>query len=90
MPDATDKITLTACIVSVFVGNCTVAVADLPALIKATYAALNGIGAPEVVEAEAVNKPTTAQTSSRPKSAPASRTTGVSSSERATKLWTAR
>jgi predicted transcriptional regulator len=61
MADATDNITLTADIVSAFVGNNTVAVADLPALIKATYAALNGIGVPEVAEAEAVNKPTTAQ-----------------------------
>lgn len=61
MADATDNITLTADIVSAFVGNNTVAVADLPALIKATYAAMNGIGVPEVAEVEAVNKPTTAQ-----------------------------
>ncbi len=61
MADATDNIALTADIVSAFVGNNTVAVTDLPALIKATYAALNGIGAPEVVEAEAVSKPTSGQ-----------------------------
>jgi predicted transcriptional regulator len=40
MTETTDNITLTADIVSAFVGNNTVAVADLPALIKATYAAL--------------------------------------------------
>ncbi len=56
-----DTITLTAEIVSAFVGNNTVAVNDLPALIKATYAALNGIGTALVVAEEAVSKPTAAQ-----------------------------
>ncbi len=61
MADENDNIILTADIVSAFVGNNSVAVADLPALIKATYAALNAIGVPEVAEAEAVNRPTAAQ-----------------------------
>ena len=61
MAEATDNITLTADIVSAFVGNNTVSVADLPVLIRATYDALNGVGTPEVAEAEAVNKPTSGQ-----------------------------
>lgn len=46
------NIELTADIVASFVSNNSVAVADLPALIKATYAALAGVGAP-VQEVEA-------------------------------------
>ncbi|WP_165191189.1 MucR family transcriptional regulator [Caulobacter soli] len=61
MAENADTITLTVEVVSAFVGNNTVAVADLPALIKATYAALSGIGAPETPEAEAVSKPTAGQ-----------------------------
>lgn len=61
MADTNDNIILTTDIVSAFVGNNKIAVADVAALIKATYAALNGIGAPEVAEAEPVHKPTAAQ-----------------------------
>jgi predicted transcriptional regulator len=59
--DNSKNIELTAAIVGAFVGNNSVAVSDLPALIKATYAALTGIGEALVVEAESVSKPTAGQ-----------------------------
>jgi len=53
---------LTATVVGAFVGNNPVAVADLPALIKATYAALAGIeGGGAVDTTEEVEKPTVAR-----------------------------
>lgn len=55
-------IELTAEIVANYVGNNTTPVTELPALIKATYGALAGIGAPEAAApAEAHPKATAAQ-----------------------------
>ena len=42
--DNTTLRTLTASVVQAFIGNNTVATADLPALIQSTYAALSGLG----------------------------------------------
>jgi predicted transcriptional regulator len=52
---------LTADVVAAFVGNNSVAVADLPGLIKTVHAALSGAEAPASVAVEEVVKPTTAQ-----------------------------
>ena len=58
----TDNLTeLTADIVSAYVEHNSVALADLPALIQSTFAALSGVGEPVVVEPETVAKPTAAQ-----------------------------
>lgn len=54
-------IELTAGIVAAYVENNTVAVADLPALIKATHDALGGIGNPAAAPAEENPKATAAQ-----------------------------
>jgi predicted transcriptional regulator len=56
-------IELTASIVSAFVGNDAnrAAQSELPSLIKATFAALMGLGEPEVVAVDAVSKPTASQ-----------------------------
>lgn len=59
--DNIDNITLTAEIVAAYVGNNTVSVTDLPALIKATYAALNGVGGVEALAEPAVAKATASQ-----------------------------
>jgi predicted transcriptional regulator len=59
--DNSKNIELTADIVGAFVGNNSVAVNDLPALIKATYAALTGIGEAPVADVESVSKPTAGQ-----------------------------
>lgn len=59
--DNSKNIELTAEIVSAFVGNNSVSVTDLPALIKSVYASLQGVEAPQVAEAESVTKPTAAQ-----------------------------
>ena len=55
MSENANLIELTADIVSAYVGNNSVSAADLPSLIKATYGALTGAGAPapEPVEAKA-------------------------------------
>ena len=52
---------LTATIVASYVAMNKIAAADLPALVKSTYAALSGVGQPTVVETETVAKPTAAQ-----------------------------
>ena len=52
---------LTASIVASYVEANKIAPADLPALVKSTYAALSGVGQPTVVETETVAKPTAAQ-----------------------------
>jgi predicted transcriptional regulator len=52
---------LTADVVAAFVGNNTVAVGDLPNLIKTVHAALSGAEAPAPVAVEEVAKPTSAQ-----------------------------
>ena len=53
---------LTTTVIGAFVGHNTVAVADLPALIKATYAALAGIESGGATEAtDEVEKPTAAR-----------------------------
>ena len=52
---------LTATVVGAFVGNNTVSVTDLPALIKATYGALAGVGEPPPVAGDEFEKPTAAQ-----------------------------
>jgi predicted transcriptional regulator len=53
---------LTATVVGAFVGHNAVAVADLPALITATYAALAGVDSDGVVEAtDDIQKPTAGQ-----------------------------
>jgi predicted transcriptional regulator len=52
---------LTADIVSAYVAHNSVAAADLPALIKSTFAALTGVGEPAVVKPEAAPKPTATQ-----------------------------
>jgi predicted transcriptional regulator len=52
---------LTADVVAAFVGNNTVAVADLPNLIKTVHGALSGAEAPAPVAVEEVVKPTAGQ-----------------------------
>jgi predicted transcriptional regulator len=52
---------LTASIVASYVEANKIAPADLPALVKSTYAALSGASQPAAPEAEAVAKPTAAQ-----------------------------
>ena len=52
---------LTADIVSAYVEHNSVAASDLPALIKSTYGALNGIGEPVVDVTEETSKATVAQ-----------------------------
>jgi len=52
---------LTADVVAAFVGNNTVAVADLPNLIKTVHAALSGTEAPALEAAEETVKPTAGQ-----------------------------
>lgn len=52
---------LTAHIVSAYIANNSVAAADLPALIKSTFAALSGVGQPVVEATEAAPKATVAQ-----------------------------
>ncbi len=59
--DNSKQIEMTVDIVSAFVGNNPVPVADLPALIKATFAALSTVGSEPVVEIASVTKPTAAQ-----------------------------
>ena len=59
--DKTTLTELTATVVGAFVSHNSVAVADLPGLIKATYAALQGVGDAPVVELESVSKPTAGQ-----------------------------
>ncbi|TXI09302.1 MAG: transcriptional regulator [Rhizobium sp.] len=54
-------INLTAGIVAAYVENNTIAVGDLPALIKSVHAALNGVGSPEAAPVESVPKATAAQ-----------------------------
>ncbi len=55
-------IEITAGIVSAYVGNNVVATADLPALIRATHAALGGVGSPEAAApADTIAKATPAQ-----------------------------
>ena len=52
---------LTASIVASYVETNKIAAADLPSIIKSTYAALNGASQPGVAETETVAKPTAAQ-----------------------------
>jgi predicted transcriptional regulator len=52
---------LTADVVAAFVGNNSVAVADLPDLIKTVYAALSGAASPVLEAAEETAKPTAGQ-----------------------------
>jgi len=52
---------LTASIVASYVETNKIAAADLPAIIKSTYAALSGVGQQAGDEPEAVTKPTAAQ-----------------------------
>ena len=52
---------LTASIVASYVGTNKIAAADLPSIIKSTYAALSGVGQQAGDEPEAVTKPTAAQ-----------------------------
>jgi predicted transcriptional regulator len=52
---------LTADVVAAFVGNNTVAVADLPNLIKTVHAALSGVEAPALEAVEEIVKPTAGQ-----------------------------
>ena len=59
MPDNLTE--LTADIVSAYVAHNSVAAADVPALIKSTFAALADVGAPAVLEAEAAQQVTAAQ-----------------------------
>ena len=59
--DKATLIELTAEIVANYVSHNTTSVTDLPALIRATHDALAGIGAPEVVPADVVSKPTAGQ-----------------------------
>lgn len=63
MVDNNQAIELTASIVSAFVANDAnrVAQSELPSLIKATFAALTGIGEAEPVAVESVSKPTAGQ-----------------------------
>ncbi|AYV46282.1 transcriptional regulator [Caulobacter flavus] len=57
----TKIIELTAEIVANYVANNSIAVGDLPALIRATHDALAGVDAPVASAPEAVSKPTPAQ-----------------------------
>ncbi|HJV40039.1 MucR family transcriptional regulator [Caulobacter sp.] len=50
------NIELVAEIVSAYVGNNSVAVADLPALIRSTYDALHGVGSPEAAPVAELRK----------------------------------
>ena len=52
MDDKNATISLAADVVAAYVGNNTVAVADLPGLIRAVHDALAGVGAPEVTASE--------------------------------------
>ena len=57
MDDQADLLDLTSGIVSAYVGNHTVAAADLPALIKRVHVALAAIGEPAEVEAAPQKEP---------------------------------
>lgn len=58
----TDRlIELTTTVVASYVDGNTIAAADVPGLIRSTYAALAGVGAPEAPAAEEIAKPTPAQ-----------------------------
>ena len=52
---------LTTAVVASYVEGNAIAAGDLPALIKSTFAALNGLGQSTLEESEAVAKPTAAQ-----------------------------
>lgn len=61
MDSSTKRIELAAEIVSAYVGNNSVAVADLPALIRSTFDALNGVGSSEAAPTAEHPKATAAQ-----------------------------
>lgn len=61
MDDKNATITLAAEVVAAYVGNNTVAVADLPNLIRSVHAALAGVGVPIEVASEPTAKATAAQ-----------------------------
>lgn len=61
MDDKSATISLAAEVVAAYVGNNTVAVADLPGLIRAVHDALAGVGTPEAAPIEPTPKATAAQ-----------------------------
>jgi predicted transcriptional regulator len=61
MDDKNATISLAAGLVAAYVGNNSVAVTDLPGLIRAVHGALAGIGTPEAAPSEPTAKPTAAQ-----------------------------
>src|SRR5688572_22821541 len=61
MDDKNATISLAADVVAAYVGNNTVAVTDLPGLIRAVHDALAGVGAPEEAASEPTAKATAAQ-----------------------------
>jgi len=61
MDDKNATISLAAEVVAAYVGNNTVAVSDLPGLIRAVHDALAGVGAPVEAPSEPVAKATTVQ-----------------------------
>lgn len=61
MDDKNATISLAAEVVAAYVGNNTVAVADLPGLIRAVHDALAGVGTPEAAPSEPATKATAAQ-----------------------------
>lgn len=61
MDEKNATISLAADVVAAYVGNNTVAVADLPGLIRAVHDALAGVGAPEETASEPTARATAAQ-----------------------------
>lgn len=61
MDDKNATISLAAEVVAAYIGNNTVAVADLPGLIRSVHDALTGVGAPAEASSEPTPKATAAQ-----------------------------